>query len=137
MKKAIALFSFLVALTGPVTAVQLSEPQLLDVLKKIYDWPAYEKLVFITADGQIFIFGSGEPDGVTVRFYELIKTLARKGQDLGTVTNVVHNHKRGLDFSLPDLVLYEKLKKLGFAGKFQIFYPHSGKLKTLEKRGSR
>ena len=137
MKKTIAFFVFLAVLAALGTATQLSESQLVDALKKIYDWPAYEKLVFVTADGQFFVFGSGDPDSVTVRFYEIVKTLARKGQDFGTVTNIVHNHKRGLDFSLPDLVLYEKFKKLGFTGKFQIFYPHSGKLKTLEKGGSR
>jgi hypothetical protein len=112
-----------------------TEPQLIELLKKIYDWPAFEKLVFITVDGQYFIFGGGEPNEVTIKFRDLIRTLARKGQSLKTVTNIVHNHKREfVDFSPADLILYEQLRKLGFTGKFQIFYPQTDKIKTLERR---
>jgi len=123
------------ARAGTDGAAFYTEPQLIELLKKIYDWPAYEKLVFITADGQTFIFGGGDPNEVTIKFSYLIRTLARKGQDFGTVTNIVHNHKREfVDFSPADIVLCEQLRKLGFTGEFQIFFPQTDKIKTLKRR---
>ena len=119
----------------PAAPCFYTEPQLIELLKKIYDWPAFEKLVFITADGQAFIFGGGEPNEVTIKFSYLIRTLARKGQDLGTVTNIVHNHKREfVDFSLADIILCEQFRKLGFTGEFQIFFPQTGKIKALKRK---
>lgn len=146
MKKPIVLFLAVLVITAlavGVSAQALKDPytnkQLYVLLHKVFvSWPGdkSEKLVFVTADGQLFVFAGGSHD-VAASLGDVIRALARKGQSLGTVTNVVHNHERGLGFSWTDAVLFERLKKLGFVGKFQVFYPETGKIKTLEKREAR
>ena len=111
-----------------------TEPQLIELLTKVFAWPAYEKLVFITASGQVFTFGSGEEKRVTIDLLDIIETLSRKGESLGTVTNIIHNHTRGVDFSLPDIATCGALRKRGFTGAFQLFYPQTRRIKTLKRR---
>lgn len=120
---------------GPQTASGFyTEPQLLKFLLKVFSGLTSEKLVFIAADGQVFSFGSGDRRGVAVKLTDVSRALALKGQSLRTVTNVIHNHQPGEDFSRADLVLCEQLRKLGFAGEFQLFYPRTGRIITLKRR---
>ena len=111
-----------------------TEPQLLKLLIKVFSGLASEKLVFITADGQVFPFGSGDRRGVAIKLTDISRALALKGQSLRTVTNIIHNHQPGEDFSRADLVLCERLRGFGFAGEFQLFYPRTGQIRTLKRR---
>jgi hypothetical protein len=129
----------LMATDSPPPLEFYTKPQLVKLLWKIYaDRHAdkSEKLVFITADGQTFIFGSGNPNAVSINLPAVIDTLARSGQNLASVTNIVHNHnsrrpKPG--FPPGDIAACETLRAAGFGGKFQIFYPVTGRLETLER----
>ena len=118
----------------PAVSGFYTEPQLIELLTKVFAWPAYEKLVFITASGQVFTFGSGEEKRVTIDLLDIIETLSRKGESLGTATNIIHNHTRGVDFSLPDIATCGALRKRGFTGAFQLFYPQTRRIKTLKRR---
>jgi len=140
MKKAIVLFLVVLALAGLSWAQALKEPytnkQLYELLNKVfYNWlgDKSEKLVFVTADGQLFVF-PGDPAGVSVETHTIILTLARKGQGFKAVTNIVHNHSRGVGFNEKDVIALKVFEKLGFVGKFQIFYPETGKIKTYKGR---
>ena len=145
MKKAIVFFlAILSALALIGVAADLSKPysdrELIALLKKIFiNWPGdrAERLVFITEDGQVFLFDNDDPGGVSVDRAEMSRALFLKGQSLKTVTNIIHNHasKPGDDFSQADIGAYRTLKVLGFSGAFQIFYPTTGKLKTLKGEG--
>jgi len=118
------------ALRDPYTNKQLGE-----VLNKIfYNWlgDKAEKLVFITADGQFFVF-AGDPGKVEVETDQLIMALARRGQSYKTVTNIIHSHNNlKAGFNERDLIALAVFKKLGFSGKFQIFYPATGRIKTYK-----
>jgi len=140
MKKAIVLFLVVLALAGLSWAQVLKEPytnrQLYELLNKVfYNWlgDKSEKLVLVTADGQSFVF-PGDPAKVSVETHTIILALARKGQSFKTVTNIIHNHARGVGFNEKDLTALQVFKKLGFVGKFQIFYPETGKIKTFKGR---
>lgn len=123
---------------GPQAALAFyTEPQLIELLTKIFaDWQGdkSEKLIFITSDGQVFIFGNGGPNAVSVSLLSIIRTLAREGQHLGTVTNIVHSHKWPDGFSPTDVALCQTLRKVGFIGAFQLFYPGPRRIKTLKRR---
>ena len=116
-----------------------TEPQLVELLAKVFvHWRGdkAEKFIFITEDGQVFTFGGDDPNAVSVSLFNIIRSLARGGQHLGTVTNVVHNHnfRLGGDFSPGDIAACKTLRKHGFTGKFQIFYPVSWRIITLKGR---
>jgi hypothetical protein len=130
----------LMATDSPPPLEFYTKPRLVKLLWKIYaDRHAdkSEKLVFITADGQTFVFGSGKPNAVSINLPNVIDTLARSGQSLAMVTNIVHNHnsrrpKPG--FPPGDIAACEILRAAGFSGKFQIFYPVTGRIETLKKQ---
>lgn len=123
---------------GPQAAAGFyAEPQLVELLVKTFpDWQGdkSEKLIFITEDGQVFTFGGGDPNAVSVSLLNIIRTLARQGQHLGTVTNIVHSHKWPDGFSPIDVELCKTLRKVGFIGAFQLFYPETRRIKTLKRR---
>jgi len=139
MKKILAFLLFLFTLGAVANAQALKDPytnkQLCELLNKIfYNWlgDKSEKLVFVTADGQLFVFG-GDPGGVSVETHAIVLALAGKGQSFKTVTNVVHPHGKKIWFNERDLVVYRIFKKLGFSGKFQIFYPEMGRIRTYKR----
>lgn len=116
-----------------------SESDIIKILKKAFsDWQGdkSEKLIFITADGQIFRFGNNDPNGISISLGNVVRTLARKGQHLGTVTNIFHNHKWEQAFTSTDTILETTLRKLGFVGEFQLFYPETCRIKTSDKAQS-
>ena len=116
---------------SPAASGFYSEPQLIELLTKIFsDWQGdkSEKLIFITEDGQAFTFGNGGPNAVSINLLDVIRTLARKGQHLGTVTNIIHSHRWPDRFSPTDIALFKTLRKVGFAGKFQLFYPETHRI---------
>lgn len=144
MKKTIVLF---LVILGALILVGLaddlvkpySDLELQALLKKIFahwPWDKSERLVFITEDGQVFLFDNEDESGVTVNRAEISRTLFLKGQSFKTVTNVIHNHpsRPGDDFSRADIEAYRTLKAMGFAGAFQIYYPTTGKIKTFKGR---
>jgi hypothetical protein len=113
-----------------------TEPELIEVLKGIFAHTLgdpSEKLVFITDDGQIIIIGNRNPKGVTTTIYDIIIALAHKGQHLGKVTNIIHNHERNVGFNETDIAACKTLRKAGFKGKFQIYHPVSWRIKTLAR----
>jgi len=128
----------------PAAPCFYTEAQLTELLTKTFAHPHWqrdksEKLVLITANGQVFAFrgGSGDPRAISINLGKIIGALTQKGQSLGTVTNVIHNHfdpQPEDDFSSADITGYETLRKHGFTGKFQIFYPRTGKIKTLKRK---
>lgn len=135
----IALVLFLFAVCANLVSGRATErytkPQIIKLLIKTFpDWQGdkSEKLVFVVADGQVFTFGGG-PNAVSGSLLNIIRTLARKGQHLGTVTNVFHSHKWPDGFSPTDVALCKTLRKIGFTGEFQIFYPETRRIKTLDK----
>jgi len=123
---------------GPQAAAGFyAEPQLIELLTKVFaDWQGdkSEKLIFITADGQVFIFRNHDPHAVSINLLDIIKTLARKGQHLGTVSNIIHSHKWPDGFSPTDVALCKTLRKVGFTGAFQLFYPEPRRIKILKRR---
>lgn len=108
---------------------------LIQILKKEYsDWEGNkaERLFFICRDRQIFQFRSNNgKNRVSVKLADIIRTLARNGNNLGTVWAVVHNHKWPEDFSEEDRKLLKILRDYGFQGKFLIYYPEKGRIREL------
>ena len=123
------------AAAAPAPREFYTEEELVEVLKDIfphtYGDPS-EKLVFIAEDGQIITIGNRDPKGVTTTIRDIIKALARKGQHLGTISNVIHNHEKKIGFNETDRAACKVLRKAGFRGKFQIYHPVSWRIRTLD-----
>jgi len=145
MKGNLWLFVFALApgLTADLAGQQpgpafYTEDELTEVLKGVFaGWPGdkSEKLVFIAEDGQVIVIGNRDPKRVTTTILDIVKALARKGQHLGTITNVIHNHERKVAINEKDMAACKVLRKAGFKGRFQVYYPESWRLKTLWREG--
>jgi len=121
----------------PAAPCFYTEAQLTELLKEIFFnslGDTSEKLIFITEDGQVIIIEDSNPKGVAVTIHDIIIALALKGQHMGTVTNIIHNHERKTDFNEVDAAACKTLRKAGFTGKFQIYHPVSWRIKTLKRK---
>jgi hypothetical protein len=90
-----------------------------------------EKLVFICGDRQVVSF-TGHQYNFAVKLTDIIKALARTGNNLTTVVAVAHNHRRNDDFSSSDIEILQSLRKLGFHGDFLIYYPAQNRIKKYK-----
>lgn len=115
----------------PVRNIDLND--LVGALSQEYsDWQGNpsERFTIITDDGLLMSFGGGDRRNVAVPLGDIVRNLAYNGKNLANVKYFAHNHNRGDDFSPTDRDTYNQLKKLGFAGEFQIFHPEKKRIKT-------
>ncbi len=134
--KILVLFFLLSSLyvTSAASHEDLSDAELIQILKKEYsDWEGNrtEKLIFICQDGQILQFRGDGRNKISVKLADIIRTLARNGNSLASVSVVAHNHKWPDDFSEEDKALFRTLWQYGFRGRFLVYYPEKGRIKEL------
>jgi len=111
-----------------------AEDHLLMLSKKEWaDWEGnkFEKIIFICGNDEVVRFKSDSKNRITIKLPELLKGLARAGNSLATVEAVIHAHIWPQGFSEDDIQMYRTLCKYGFKGKFMVYYPERGILKSL------
>lgn len=125
----------------PLLIAEINRPdkEIIQILKKEYsDWQGNrsEKLIIFCQDGQIFRFSNNNQNRVSIRLADIIRTLARNGNSLASVSVITHNHKWPDDFSEEDRSLLITLRKYGFRGRFLVYYPERRLVKELTDPGS-
>lgn len=118
-----------------LTDISFTEDYLLMLAKKEWaDWEGdkNEKIIFICENGEVVRFKSDSRNKVAIKLPNLLKALARAGGSMGSVEAVIHAHVWPRDFSEDDVQMYRTLVKYGFRGKFMVYYPERGILKSLK-----
>ena len=91
-----------------------------------------ERMMFILDDGTALIV-NGESRTIGLPLKKIREELNRKYKSWNSVTEVIHNHLRGSDFSTEDYNVDKVLRKLGFTGKFRAYHPRTGIVRDLKQ----
>ena len=91
-----------------------------------------ERMMFVLDDGTALIV-NGESRTIGLPLKKIREELNRKYKSWNSVTEVIHNHLRGSDFSMEDYNVDKVLRKLGFTGKFRAYHPRTGIIRDLKQ----
>ncbi len=92
-----------------------------------------ERMLFILDDGSALMVGGGRLGSIDLPLKKIREQLEQRGKGWANVTHTIHNHGSRKGFSPSDHNVNTVLRKLGFAGEFQVYYPKIGIARTLKQ----
>jgi len=116
----------------PMVEIDLADlPNLLNKTYSDFEGDKREKMMVLTNDGKMLIF-QGDKHGINISLGDIVRQLAYNGKGIKDVNAMIHNHYDKETFSPTDKAVYKNLKKVGYAGKYQVYQPQTARLATLE-----
>ncbi len=101
----------------------------IDLGKEIFA-DQIERVVFVTTDLKVYIFSSNEVGRVSGPIGQIYEKLKKEGVDIGEIAVITHNHFSPRRFTPSNNKALHYFQERGFTGKFSIYYPATGKVRT-------
>lgn len=90
-----------------------------------------ERMMFVLDDGTALMVNGGLRT-IDLPLKTIREQLNKKYKSWNSVTEIIHNHLRGSDFSTEDYSVDKVLRKLGFTGRFRAYHPRTGIIRDLK-----